>query len=252
MARVWGAWTPTSGGVTFRLGFDYTLSGNTIKVSQYVAESNGYVQDNVVLTRTGVVGGAMSWLFSRSSAGVSAIPNSGFNYTGAYGKSYTVGGRLSDMVYNHSPSVSANISIPAGTPSAPGTPTYTNVSPTSVTVNWAAPSNTGGSAILEYAVARSIGSTVNTTEVTILTGSTSRSRSFTGLTPGEQYTFRIRARNGVNWGAWGSPSTVRMQYGVWVLDSGIWKLAAPFVKHNDAWKPAIPMVLHNGVWKPTS
>lgn len=252
MARVWGAWTSTVGGVRFRLGFDYTLSGNTIKVSQYVAESIGYVHDNVVLTRTGVVGGSMSWLFSRSGAGVSTIPNSGFSYTGSYGKSYTVGGNLSGMVYGLSPSVSASISIPAGTPSAPGRPTYTNVSPTSVTVNWAAPSNTAGSAIREYAVARSIGSTVNTTEVTTLTGNTNQSRTFTGLIPGEQYTFRIRARNGVNWGSWGSPSTVRMQYGVWILDSGIWKRAAPFVKHNDVWKPAIPMVLHNGVWKPTS
>lgn len=249
--RVWGSWTATAGGVRYRLGLDYERSGTNIKVVQYVAESIGFVQDTVKLTRTGTVTGSMSWLFSRSTAGVSAIPGSGFTYTGTYGKTYTFGGYLSEMAYGHSPSVSVAIAIPAGTPSAPGKPTFTSISPTSLNVNWAAPSNNAGSAIEEYAIGRSVGSYV-ANEVTTLTGSTSRSRAFTGLVPGEVYTFRIRARNGVNWGAWSAAASVRTQYGVWVKVSGIWKLAAPFVKYNGVWRPAVPMVKQGGTWKPTS
>lgn len=251
MPRVWGAWTTTSGGVRFRLGFDYSISGTSIKVSQYVAESIGWVRDNVTLTRTGIGKGTMRWYFNRSSAGVSAIPNSGFTHKGVYGGKYTVGGKLTDMVYNHQPSVSASISIPSGKPTAPSRPSTSNAAPTSIRVSWGASSSSNGSSITGYLLryyprGSATGTYVNVSE------QNNRARTVTGLNPGQLYTFVVLARNANGYSPASPPKTIRMMAGAWIKVDGVWRLAEPYVRHNGSWKPAVPYVRHNGSWKLTT
>lgn len=348
MTRAWGAWTTTSGGVRFRLGVDYTTGGTNITVNNYVAESSGWVQNNITLVRSGISSGSIKWYFNRSSAGVSIIPKSGFSFTGTMGKTYTIGGRLTNMVYGHTPSISLNVTLFTGVPSAPRTPSVSNVGGRALTLSWSPPSSNGGSSVIDYAVRVYRGSNTSSTpnvtygiksrSLRITTGllpntrytftvlarnangysMASPSRSVTttaglptapgrptasnitstsarlgwsapsnnggssvrdyqmqrfvgksaagtpqattthtgavtvsGLTPGKNYTFRVRARNINGYGPWSTARTIVMKNITWVKVSGVWRQAVPYVKHNGKWKEATAMVKHNGKWRAT-
>ena len=106
------------------------------------------------------------------------------------------------------------------TASSAVTPTTTPGAPTSVsattgssraTISWTAPTSNGGSSITGYAVQFSTnnGSTFATQ---VLTGSTSTSYTYTGLTPSTAYVFRIAAITAVGQGTWSSnTSSVTIQ-----------------------------------------
>jgi len=103
------------------------------------------------------------------------------------------------------------VSVPGGstgivertirTTTVPGAPTGVSATPGDgrVTLNWTAPSSNGGSVILRYEVSRDNG--VNWVNV-----SSNTSHTFTGLTNGTSYTFRVRAVNSVGNGAAASVS----------------------------------------------
>ena len=93
---------------------------------------------------------------------------------------------------------------PAG-PSAPGAPTAVSgtAGDGSVSLNWTAPANDGGSAITGYRITPFVGGTAQTP---IDTGSTTTSRTITGLTNGTAYTFTVAAANAVGTGAASNPS----------------------------------------------
>lgn len=79
-----------------------------------------------------------------------------------------------------------------GPPSAVSTPS-TSAGNGQVAVSWNAPAS-NGSPIIEYEVDISPGASATTA---------ARNRTFTGLSNGTTYTFRVRARNAVGWGPWG-------------------------------------------------
>lgn len=95
-----------------------------------------------------------------------------------------------------------------GRPSAPGTPTLSNATSTSLSASWAASSDNGGTSITNYALRRYSGSTASGTFVS--DNANSRSRTVTGLTPGATYTFTTLAYNSVGWGAESGARTITL------------------------------------------
>ena len=74
-----------------------------------------------------------------------------------------------------------------------------------VTVDWKAPTYTGSYPITNYLVQASPGGTVC---ITRLTDPKLNQCTYTNLTPGVQYTFRVQALNGAGWGDRSAPSNV--------------------------------------------
>jgi hypothetical protein len=88
-------------------------------------------------------------------------------------------------------------------PGAPGIGTAV-AGNTQATVNWTAPTNTGGADILEYRVQVRTGTTIVRTVSAIAPSATST--VVTGLTNGTAYNFRVRARNSAGVGTLSQPS----------------------------------------------
>ena len=69
-------------------------------------------------------------------------------------------------------------------------------------IRWDPPASDGGSAVTTYEVTSSPGGATTTTDGSATTA------TLTGLTNGTEYTIRVRARNGIGWGPWSTPSNV--------------------------------------------
>lgn len=89
-------------------------------------------------------------------------------------------------------------------PSAPGTPSASNVTPTTMTLTWTAPSSVGGG-ILEYRIRYSVNS--NFSGATTVSTGTSRTYNASTLSPGTSYYWQASARNSDGWGAWSATRT---------------------------------------------
>lgn len=81
------------------------------------------------------------------------------------------------------------------TPSAPGTPTASGITGSTMTVSWAPPADDGGSAITSYEVRRADNSSYTTNLVTTTLPGDSTSFQVTGLSHTKTYFFDVRARN---------------------------------------------------------
>ena len=92
---------------------------------------------------------------------------------------------------------------PCGVPDAAAAPTATR-GDTVANIAWVAP-NAQGCDIDQYQVDANAGTSQAATGTT---------HTFTGLTNGTAYTFRVRAHNSVGWGAWSAPSTAVTPAGV--------------------------------------
>ena len=100
--------------------------------------------------------------------------------------------------------VSTLIGSPPGAPAAPTAGTTTT---TSIVINWAAPTNTGTSALTGYDVqyrATSSSAWLTSAALTNIAAGTTTA-TISGLTTGTEYEFQVRAQNGVGEGPW-SPS----------------------------------------------
>lgn len=84
--------------------------------------------------------------------------------------------------------------------SAPGKPTFSNVTPTGMTVSWTAPTDLGGSAVTSYRLQLSTSSTFSS--IAYDSSANNRSRAVSGLTPGSAYYARVLAVNGAGNSAW--------------------------------------------------
>lgn len=140
-------------------------------------------------------------------------------------------------------------------PSKPGTPSFSNKLPTSLTVSWSASSDNGGKSISGYLL-RYWKNTSASGSYTNVSQENNRSRSVTGLTPGQYYTFAVYAYNGSGdnggYSNQSSTATLRMLAGAWIKISGTWKLAIPYVRVSGVWKMALPYVKQSGTWTMTS
>lgn len=72
----------------------------------------------------------------------------------------------------------------------------------SATLTWSAPSSTGGSAITGYDAQVATNSSFTSGVKTISTNASTRTATFSDLTPGTQYWTRVRAKNGVGAGSY--------------------------------------------------
>jgi len=134
----------------------------------------------------------------------------------------------------------------ATVPDPPSNPSFTNVKPTTIDVNWT-PNGNGGASIDNYEVGYALTNTAPTSFVT----STTSPKTVTGLTPGTNYYFWVRAHNSVGWGAYSGPVLQQTIAGVRYKDGATWKIAVPYVRHAGVWKLARPYVKTLGVWKET-
>jgi hypothetical protein len=82
-------------------------------------------------------------------------------------------------------------------PSAPLSPTSSNVSINTLTLSWNAPSDNGGTAITGYRINYKLSSSSAWSVLVGNTGSTTRSYNVTGLTRNTSYDFQIAALNAV-------------------------------------------------------
>lgn len=166
-------------------------------------------------------------------------------------------GATGTTTFGNGGSVSVSLSLTriSERPSAPGKPSFSNALPTSVTVSWAASSNNGGSSI-DYYLLRYWPNKDGTGSYIDHSKANNRSRTVTGLTPGQYYKFVVYAHNGSSdndgYSDRSSANVIQMLAGAWLKISGAWKLAVPYINVAGVWKLAVPYIKSGGVWKMTS
>lgn len=136
-------------------------------------------------------------------------------------------------------------------PSAPGTPTYSDILPQSVKVSWTASTNDNGSAITGYLLRRY--ETADGTGAYVDTVVNALNHTVTGLTPGKTYSFRVYAMNS-SAGVYSSPSgptAVTTLAPARIRVNGVYKFAIPYVRVGGVYKMALPFVRSGGVYKKT-
>jgi hypothetical protein len=131
-------------------------------------------------------------------------------------------------------------------PDPPTTPTFSNVLPTSVTVQ-TSPNSDNGSAINWWWIG--YGTDPNNNQYNAYGGGSPF--NIGGLAPGTVYYFWARAQNSVGWGPWSPRGSVRTIAGAYVNVGGAQKLAVPYVNVGGTWKLAQPYVRDSGIWKQT-
>ena len=80
-------------------------------------------------------------------------------------------------------------------------------SKTQVAFTWSAPSDDGGSVVIDYAIEMDINN--DGSYSVIETGFTSTSFTKTGLNEGQSYNFRLRSRNSIGLSVYSSPFTIK-------------------------------------------
>jgi endo-1,4-beta-xylanase len=141
---------------------------------------------------------------STSFTQVGTSTTTSFNNTGLTANTtYRYRVRATNSAGNSAYSPITNVTTGGGTgqpPGAPGTPTTSNVTATSVTVSWPASSGT----VTNYQIERATGAT--STTFTQVGTSTTTSFTNTGLTANTTYRYRVRATNSAGTSAY-SPIT---------------------------------------------
>lgn len=132
-------------------------------------------------------------------------------------------------------------------PSKPGTPTASEILPTSMRLSWSAATDNNGSSIDGYLLRRWDNPEGTGTYYSHFAND--RSRVISGLTPGKEYRWAVYAHNDVGYSAMSGARVARTLSGMWYKVSGVWKRVVPFVKVNGVWKTASVFIKDAGVWK---
>lgn len=135
-------------------------------------------------------------------------------------------------------------------PSKPGTPTFSEVTPTSVRVSWTASTDNAGSAIDGYLLRQR--AEAGDSGYTDVSQQNNLSRVVTGLTPGEDYTFSVYAHNGSadngGYSLESTRATIQLPAGVFVSDGTAWHPHQLNVSDGAAWISQIPKVSTGSAW----
>ena len=205
MPRVWGSWSATSStGARYRVGLDYSISGTRITVDKYVFESAYSIYKSVTLKRTGKLSGTYS-VRADTAGGVVSLGRGG-SFTGSRGSTYTVGGKVTNILHGLTCSVSAKIKIPAAAPSKPSKPSIGSITNTRFKATLSKAPASNGASISRYEwqvqnVDSGGTSTANTS---------GRTWTRTNNKPNTRYRVRVRARNSAGVSAYSSWSnTIR-------------------------------------------
>jgi hypothetical protein len=145
-----------------------------------------------VYYRAGTTGAYTEW----TAAADDASPETVTGLTGKQLYSFKV------VAYNASGSTDSSVATatPYTIPTAPGTPTFSSATSTSITVAWTAPDDNGGSTVTSYEVV------LNGTLSQSVSGTTTTA-TFSTLTAGTNYSFAVRAQNAASWGAYSASGT---------------------------------------------
>jgi hypothetical protein len=125
------------------------------------------------------------------------------------GPSYTYTAGVTGQYLGGTPSHSRTFTVPARPASVPDQtpkPTYSNLTSSSVQVNWVAP-DSNGDTIDYYRIQISTSSSFSTVLADIY-GNLDRVHTFTGLARHTTYYIRVKAINGVGGGAWSPTLTI--------------------------------------------
>jgi type II secretory pathway pseudopilin PulG len=209
------SFSPTGPGVPTQLVFTSEptsplISGNAFATGPVVAvEDSG---GNVITTSSPTVtissaptGGSISSNCAALQA-TSGIANlATCTFTGIGGTQYDLTASLTGVT--SATSTYFEVITP---PLAPAAPSVTVDGPTSVTLNWAAPSSNGGEPITGYQISDTITQTsVSAADVCPSSDSSiSLTCTITGLIPGDSYTFTVAGINEVGLGVFSPASTV--------------------------------------------
>lgn len=183
MAVVWGAYVYRDSYYGQRVGLDLTVSGTTITwIARLQSTGSMYASSPYSLS------GAVS-----RSGNIRSDYGAGFNQAiisgtlkGSRGSTYTFRFNMT-MFWGGKPSTSRSIKVPAVAPSKPAAPTMKATGKTTATSTLASAPANGGASITRYEWQLNSGSWISS--------GTSRTRNWTGLTPGAQYRVRVRAVN---------------------------------------------------------
>lgn len=129
-------------------------------------------------------------------------------------------------------SASRTFTTPTTVASAPSTPGISAIGPTSATVAWSAPSDSGGAAITGYEIQRA--TAADFPDSASVTSSASPS-SLTGLLPGTDYYVRVRAINTAGLGDWSTAASFTTLSGVKVGNGTTWRDAIVWVGNGSGW-----------------
>lgn len=161
------------------------------------------------------------------------------------GKTYYFWARTHN-VKGYSPWAGPTSAVMLNTPSAPAQPLLASVTATTVDVSFTPATNSGGSAITGYQIGWGSSPTAPTSTV-----NASSPYTITGLQPGVQYYFWVRAVNAVGNGPWSVSNTATTVAGVYILVGTTWKLAVAYVNVGGTWKVAEVWSRSVGVWNRT-
>lgn len=130
------------------------------------------------------------------------------------------------------------------TPGAPSAPTVTEIKQTSAKLEW----TFSGTGVTGYDVGYAITGASSPTTIIAATSP----KVVTGLTPGTNLTFWVRAKNSAGAGPWSAGTNVHIIAGAYLKVGAVWKEAIPYVKVSGVWRVAQPWSRISGVWKETT
>ncbi len=213
------------------------------------ATASGPVQINLSWTASTETGGTISQYLIERCTGAScttfsqittvAAPATTFNDTGLSGStSYSYRVRAMDASSVTGPySNTASATTAAPTFTAPSALTSTAASPAQISLSWTAATETGGT-ITQYLIERCSGASCTTfAQITTVT-STTTSYNDNTLTGSTNYSYRVRATDGVNFSPYSNTASITTPAPTFTAPSGLTGTAASNTQINLSWTAA--------------
>lgn len=198
MAVTWGSGSGSSN--PHYVGIDYSINSARTQITwAFYVRATYAVSDNQELVLTGSLSG--TYPYRKEGPAQQHIVTR--TQSVSPGQKVTVGARAQGIYNGGAPSHSRTVTVPAVAPGQVPRPSVGSIGSSTATASWNAPSSNGGSPILDYQLQLDDNSSFSSPST--VSGITSRSRAMTGMTPGQTWWVRVRARNAVNYGPW-SPS----------------------------------------------
>lgn len=135
----------------------------------------------------------------------------------------------------------------ATAPGAPGQPSASQITPTSMIMSWSIPGN-GGSAIDQMLLRRSTNpSFVGYVDYT-WSGSSVTSYVATGLDPATTYYWRVYAHNSVGYSSPSATTQTLTASGAYVSVNGTWVPVPVYTSNGSAWTALAPLISNGTTW----
>ncbi len=182
---------------------DGTDGDTEIDLSWSAPAANGASISSYTLQRK-ADGGNYANVSTTIGAGATSYSDTGLTPATEYTYQIRAVNSAGNAVWSNEDSATTDAAAPAAVADLSATKDGTNGA-TQINLSWTAPA-AHGAAITSYTLQRKAGSGIYT-DLSTTIGAGATSYSDTGLTPGTTYTYRIRARNSVDYGAWSNEAS---------------------------------------------